>query len=248
MSVSEEKSGSNVQSVSEETSGSAQKSVSAQQSVSDSPTIQDTQWRGSYPITTMPKCQLDTKPDYEFSSLPVYVAPVYVDPTSYQFIISKKKRVDRNLDVYFIGVNDPITNRPWAFTLGTPKCFVTFSTSQYTTDEPESRALVCPMYGDGQNPNTEPFLQFVHHLDGVSNALKERFMMMRCNVSDWLTPIKENNGFVQGVQVKVKNTHVREVIRAGASNVVCCVKISCCYFAKKRSGLSLELLDCTPSS
>ena len=122
MSASEEKSGSNVQSVSEETSGSAQKSVSTQQSVSDSSTTQDTQWRGSYPITTMPKCQLDTKPDFEFSSLPVYVAPVYVDPTSYEFIIPKKNRVDRTLDVYFIGVNDPITNRPWAFTLGTPKC------------------------------------------------------------------------------------------------------------------------------
>ena len=59
-SVSEEKSGSNVQSVSEDTSGSAQKSVSVQQSMSDSSTTQDTQWRGSYPITMMPKCQLDS--------------------------------------------------------------------------------------------------------------------------------------------------------------------------------------------
>ena len=53
----------------------------------------------------------------EFFTLPVYFTPVYVDPTSYEYIISKKKCVDSTLDVFFISVNDSITNRPWAFTL-----------------------------------------------------------------------------------------------------------------------------------
>ena len=112
-----------------------------------------------------------------------------VDPTTYEFIILKTEFVDIALNVYCIGVSNPIINRPWAFTFGPPKCFVTFSTSQFTGDKPEIRALVCPMYGDGQNPNTEPFLQFFHHSDSY-------------DVSDWLTSIKENNSFVQGVQVK----------------------------------------------
>ena len=55
--------------------------------------IADTPRTGGLTISTIPKAQLDTKPDFEFSTLPVYVAPVYVDPTSYEFIISKKKRV-----------------------------------------------------------------------------------------------------------------------------------------------------------
>ena len=206
----------------------------------------DTPQTGGLTISTIPKAQLDTKPDFEFATLPVYVAPVYVDPTSYEFIISKKKRVDRTLDVYFIGVGDPVTGRPWAFTLATPRCMLTFSLSKFPSDEPESRALICPAYVDDQTTNMSSFLLFVQHLDGVSNALKERFRMMRCDVTDWLTPIKDNNGMLQGVQVKVKNPRLKEIIRGGASNVICCVKISCCYFASKRSGLSLELLDCAP--
>ena len=210
--------------------------------------IADTPQTGGLTISSIPKAQLEAKPDFEFSTLPVYVEPVYVDPTSYEFIISKKKRVDRTLDVYFIGVGDPVTGRPWAFTLATPRCMLTFSNSKFPSDEPDSRALICPVYSDDQAFNMAMFLLFIQHLDRVSNALKERFRMMRCDVTDWLTPIKDNNGMLQGVQVKVKNPRLKDIIRGGASNVVCCVKISCCYFASKRSGLSLELLDCAPFS
>ena len=83
-----------------------------------------------------------------------------------------------------------------------------------------SRLPAC-MYVDGQNPNMASFLLFVQHLDGVSNALKEWFKMMPCDVTDWHTPVKEDNGMLQGVQIKVKNTRIREIIRSGASNVLC---------------------------
>ena len=44
----------------------------------------------AWPITTMPMCQLDNCPDFVFSTLPTpLVSPVYADPNSYQFIISK---------------------------------------------------------------------------------------------------------------------------------------------------------------
>ena len=203
----------------------------------------------AWPITTMPMCQLDNRPDFVFGALPTPLAsPVYADPNSYQFIISKKKRVDRTLDIYYVGVMDPITQRPWSFSIGTPRCFVTFQSSQYEKDAPNSRALVCPMYGDGQNPNVEPFLVFVNHLSAISDALKQRFVDMRCDVSDWMSPIRDENGFIIGVPAKVKSDHVRQIILNGSSNVVCCLKIVCVYFAKKRSGLSLELLDCVPST
>ena len=203
----------------------------------------------AWPITTMPLCQLDNRPDFVFGALPTPLAsPVYTDPNSYQFIISKKKRVDRTLDIYYVGVMDPITQRPWSFSIGTPRCFVTFQSSQYEKDAPNSRALVCPMYGDGQNPNVEPFLVFVNHLSAISDALKQRFVDMRCDVSDWMSPIRDENGFIIGVPAKVKSDHVRQIILNGSSNVVCCLKIVCVYFAKKRSGLSLELLDCVPST
>ena len=81
-------------------------------------------------------------------------------------------------------MNYPITSRPWAFTIGTPRCLMMFSSVQFPSDEPKSRALIRPLYEDGQNPNIASFLLFVQHLDSVSNALKELFTMMQCDVTD----------------------------------------------------------------
>ena len=87
----------------------------------------------AWPITTMPICQLDNRPDFVFGTLPTpLTSPVYADPESYQFIISKKKRVDRTLDVYYVGVMDPITQHPWSFSIGTPHCFVTLNTDGFS--------------------------------------------------------------------------------------------------------------------
>ena len=86
----------------------------------------------------MSKCELDTEPDFEFSSLLVHVPPVYVVQATYDFILSKKKRVDRNLDAYYIGVNDLVANRDHRLSLSLP----------------ETRAPIFAMYGDLQNPNT----------------------------------------------------------------------------------------------
>ena len=66
--------------------------------------IADTPKTGGLTISTIPKAQLDTKPDFEFSTLPVYVAPVYVDPASYEFIISKKKRAGHWMSISSVWV------------------------------------------------------------------------------------------------------------------------------------------------
>ena len=79
---------------------------------------------------------------------------------------------------------------------------------QFPSDEPKSIALRIYIHGF--------FPLLVQHFDGVSNALKEQFRMMQCNVRDRLTPVKEDNEFIQGVQVKVKNPQIWDIIRSGA--------------------------------
>ena len=76
--------------------------------------------------------------------------------------------------------------------LGQVICFFeTFTTVQFDKVGPNIRALICPMYGDGQKSHTESFLQFANHLEGASNALKKfatywnddfkKYVLLLCN-------------------------------------------------------------------
>ena len=128
---------------------------------------------------------------------------------------------------------DPITHCPWSFSIGTPRCFVTFQTSQSKKHVPNTCALVCPMYGDGQKPNVEHFLILVNHLCALSDALKQRFVGMRCDVSDWMSPVREENSFIIGLPANVKSDHVRQVVLNGGGSVVCCLKLFVCTLPRK---------------
>ena len=60
----------------------------------------------------------------------------YPEASSYDFQLSKKKRVDRTLDVYFVGIRD-MYQRQWSFVIPAPPCFVTF-TAGYKDEEPNT--------------------------------------------------------------------------------------------------------------
>ena len=120
--------------------------------------------------------------------------------------------------------------------IGNLCCFVTFQTLQFDKDPPNTRALVCPMCSNGQNSNVEPLLVSVNHLSALSD------------LTDWMPPVRAKNWFIIGVPVTVKTEHARHVILNSLSNAVCCLTIICVYFATKKSGHSLELLDCVSST
>ena len=58
----------------------------------------------------------------------------FPDASTYNFAISKKKRVDRGLDVYYVGIRD-LYQRQWSFIIPAPACFVTF-TNTYKGEKP----------------------------------------------------------------------------------------------------------------
>ena len=62
-------------------------------------------------------------------------------------------------------------------------------------------------------------------------------------MTQWLSPLKLENGFISGIQAKIKNDNVRQAIIASGGVLKCCLKLTCVYFAKQRSGLSFELIE-----
>ena len=129
---------------------------------------------------------------------------VYPPVASYDFQIAPKKRVDRYLDVYYVGVKDPLSKRRWAFTIGTPTCYVQFAKTTFEGEAPNSRALLCPLYFDGSIalPDHAPFLGFLDHIDGISTKLKSMMSapVLGRDVTDWQSPLKIENGFIVGLQ------------------------------------------------
>lgn len=156
------------------------------------------------------------------------------------------KKVDRNLDVYYAGVLDPVCKKRWAFTLGTPTCYVTFANVAFEGEPKNSRVLISPHYtaSSAGTPESSLFQEFMEHVEGIS----QRFKTIMQNyydrdVSNWLSPFKVENGFIVGMQAKVRNDNIRQAILCGNGSLKCVLKLTCVYFAKGRSGLSFELVE-----
>ena len=200
------------------------------------------------PVTTLSKSQPPT-PTPEFVPVQTSNSPVsYPDIASYNFQISKKKRVDRGLDVYYVGVLDS-HERSWSFTIATPPCFMVF-TKVYQNEVPQSRVVLCPMYRDAaQNaPDAQPFLNFLQHIEDISEYLKFRMNDQGVNTSTWVSPLRIENGLLMGLQAKIKSDTVKAAINSRPYNIRGFLKLNCLYVAPKRCGLSFELVEALPST
>ena len=59
------------------------------------------------------------------------------DPESIAFQITKTKRVDSNMQVFFVGIRHGHGARAWNFTVQSPPCNVRFTQSKYNNEHPE---------------------------------------------------------------------------------------------------------------
>jgi hypothetical protein len=194
---------------------------------------------------TLPKCNPPEPPTNPWVAAPTD-STSYPRISAYDFQVSQVKRVDRDLDVYYAGITDPITKRRWAFTIGTPTCYVTFAPSTYEGEPKNCRVLLSPhFYTNSSNlPDTSAFEEFMQHVDGISNRFKTIMSSYYGReVEDWSSPLKIENGFIVGIQAKIKNDDVRQAVLLSDGVLKCSLKLICVYFARGRSGLSFELTE-----
>jgi hypothetical protein len=166
----------------------------------------------------------------------------YPLPQSYDFAVGTHKRVDKHLSVCFVGLKYGFGSRTWAFTITSPPCLVKYIDSKYQNEHKKARAMLTPCPPDGHDTSyPDQFLAFVDHLEKVSMILKDQLDAAGHDVSNWHSPIIEEEGIVTGLYAKVKNEFTRNVIDNDGNKLRCALKLSCAYFAKDRSGLSFEL-------
>ena len=170
----------------------------------------------------------------------------FVDLDQIQFAITGKKKVDKRLDIIYVGQKSLDGRTTWALTLGTPSCFVSFTPNMFENEARYSRALLCPAYREAGA--VEKFLPFLDYVEALSEKLKQIMVAEGYDVSKWRSPMKTDHGTLVGLQAKVRSEMVRQQILASSSNLRCCLKLTCVYFNKDTSaGLTFELLECVSS-
>ena len=170
----------------------------------------------------------------------------FVDLDQIQFAITGKKKVDKRLDIIYVGQKSLDGRTTWALTLGTPSCFVSFTPNMFENEARYSRALLCPAYREAGA--VEKFLPFLDYVEALSEKLKQIMVTEGYDVSKWRSPMKTDHGTLVGLQAKVRSEMVRQQILASSSNLRCCLKLTCVYFNKDQSaGLTFELLECVSS-
>ena len=215
----------------------------------DAPTPTPTPRESTYTSTesqhVMPKANPPVCPGGIWTAAPTESA-AYPRVSTYDFQLSAMKKVDRNLDVYYAGILDPTSNRRWAFTLATPTCYVSFASVAFEGEPKNSRVILSPHFGTNSigSPDSSLFQEFMEHVEGISYRFKVMLQnFFNRDVSQWQSPFKTENGFIVGMQAKVKNDNVRQLILTGNGSLKCTLKLTCVYFAKGRSGLSFELVE-----
>ena len=88
------------------------------------------------------------------------------------------------------------------------------------------------------------FTSFLDHIEGVSEKCKQLFLEGNYDVSTWKSPVRSNNGVVQGLQVKARQKIMSDRLYALVGKPVqAVIKLSCAYFTPERCGLSFEIID-----
>ena len=101
-----------------------------------------------------------------------------------------------------------------------PPCFVTF-TAVYKGKAQNSQALLCPLYGDTTNPwGPAPMIAFLEHTNNISLTLQEKMCTIDVAfANDWVSPLKTQDGFLMGMNVRVKSNNVRNCIISCPYNI-----------------------------
>ena len=162
----------------------------------------------------LPKAQPPT-PLFSLIDTAYSTAPVNdPDPATYNFQLSKKKRTDMSLDIYYCSVLDTC-NRNWSFTIVTPPWFMV-SLKPLRTKLWTVKLCFVPCIKDGavDAPTVEPFLKFLQHIKDISQYLKAHMADDGNNMSFWTSPLRINNSLLVGLQAKIKTEGVRIAVLA----------------------------------
>ena len=131
------------------------------------------------------------------------------------------------LTIMFCGVNRGNRNHLWNISVrGAPSCMIDRLYAKVDMGATNDRFLLVP---DFLNDSLgSEFTAFLHHVEGVSEKLKQLFLENRYDVDFWKLPACANNGVLHGLQVKARQKILSDGLYALVGKPVqAVIKLSC---------------------
>jgi len=155
------------------------------------------------------------------------------------FIVTDGKKIDNDMTVYFVNKTAIGNLRNWSVTFTTPSVIVSPVVQKF--DQVNVRALLTQNF---YQPNSDTiFTQFLMDIERLSLQLKGELEKKGVTITNWASPIKSSQNDQNGVAVKVKKPHLKELITNFKRPMHCVIKITCLYINATSSGMALELID-----
>ena len=109
--------------------------------------------------------------------------------------------------VAFCGVNSSRKQSSFVeFLSGTPTCRIERLYAKVDMGTTNDRFMLIPdFFSDALGSE---FTSFLDHMEGVSEKCKQLFLEAGYDASTWKSPVRSNNGVVQGLQVKARQNNV----------------------------------------
>jgi hypothetical protein len=130
--------------------------------------------------------------------------------------------------------------RHWTVTFVTPSVLITPINQRF--DAQNIRALLTQNHYIAESNKT--FTNFLMDMELLSSMMKEALSNKGVNTSSWMSCIKSSDGGNNGVAVKVKAPHLKDLVMNFRKPFRCVLKITCLYKNDQSSGMALELVDC----
>ena len=173
---------------------------------------------------------------------PTYKDPCFPAIQENVFEILDSKEINSLLTVAFCGVRRGNSHRLWSFCQGTPTCRIERLYAKVDMGTTNDRFMLIPdFFSDALGSE---FTAFLDHIEGVSEKCKQLFLEGGYDTTTWKSPVRSNNGVVQGLQVKARQKIMSDRLYAlVGKSVQAVIKLSCAYFTPERCGLSFEIID-----
>jgi len=159
----------------------------------------------------------------------------------YTYKIVKESKVNERLTVVNVGVQRPASARVWCLAMGTPTCIIEKLYAKKDMGTTHDRFLLTPDYYNASNGSD--FSAFLDHVEGVSEKIGQLLHEHGYPLDNWSSPVRKNDGVVEGLQVKVRQAMLGEKATASTGPVKAVVKLSCVYLLPGKTGLSFEMVD-----
>ena len=169
----------------------------------------------------------------------------YPDPLEYRFtFVGQPRKVDRFLEILNVGCVKH--DRVWAWVITTPPCLVQFREVSQQYRNTSTYVVLAPDYGNYFN-GFDNFGIFMNHLREVSQFLKGKCAEVGRDVSKWDDPEMKDGDMILGLRARIKLPNVLECLRNTQTSVRCVLRLSCVYFNRDKSSMSLEVIEATTS-